>query len=241
MKSMAGNRHETRAGRRIVVQKNGPYIVYGHIPLVRKVQIVSEYGEPLAWAKGEVFATGETYSLCRCGQSRVKPFCDGAHVDSDFDGTEAAPVNTTAERQVTYTGSTGIVVRRDTLLCMDSGFCCTRNADIEKIVRNTADTQVRALVMAMIEHCPSGSLTYCLAEGDPDIEPDLPEQIAVTTEITSAGPITGPLWVTGSIPIERADGQAFETRPRVTLCRCGLSKLHPLCDGTHRTMGIKED
>ena len=56
----------------------------------------------------------------------------------------------------------------------------------------------------------------------------------VTTEITSDGPIDGPLWVTGHIPVERADGQPMETRNRVTLCNCGKSKNKPLCDGSHR-------
>jgi hypothetical protein len=105
------------------------------------------------------------------------------------------------------------------------------------MVPQTADTQVRAQIMAMIERCPSGSYTYSVQDGGPDIEPDLPQQIAVTTEITSDSPIAGPLWVTGNIPVERADGQPFETRNRVTLCCCGLSKTKPLCDGTHRAMG----
>jgi hypothetical protein len=86
----------------------------------------------------------------------------------------------------------------------------------------------------MVERCPSGSLTYAMAAGEPDIEPDLPQQIAVTTETTFEGPIDGSLWVTGNIPVERADGQPFETRNRVTLCNCGRSNSKPLCDGAHR-------
>ena len=108
------------------------------------------------------------------------------------------------------------------------------------MIPDTADTQVRAQVMAMIEHCPSGGTTYSIEESGADIEPDLPRQVAVTTEITSDGPIAGPLWVTGRIPIERADRQPLETRNRVTLCRCGLSRNKPLCDGRHRAMGITE-
>ena len=140
-----------------------------------------------------------------------------------------------------YDGGTNIVVRRDDYLCTGSGFCANRVTDIERMVPDTHDTQVRAQVMAMIDHCPSGSLVYSVEEGEADIEPDLPRQIAVTTEITWAGPIVGPLWVTGNIPVERADGQPFETRNRVTLCRCGLSGEKPLCDGTHRGVGVTEE
>jgi len=232
---------DTNNAKKIVAQKNGPYVVHGDVPLVRKVQVVSEHGEPLTWKKGEPIETSGSYTLCSCGHSSEKPFCDGVHARIDFDGTESADTSVTAERQVTYPGGTKIVVKRDYSLCTDSGFCGNRITDIQKMVPDTDDTQVRAQVMAMIERCPSGSFTYSIEEGEADIEPDLPQQVAVTTEITSDGPIAGPLWVTGNIPIERADGQPLETRNRVTLCRCGLSRNKPLCDGTHRTMGIVED
>jgi CDGSH-type Zn-finger protein len=221
--------------KRIEIQCDGPFKVYGSIPLVTKIQIVSEYGEPLSWKKGETLpAKGSYYELCRCGHSGKKPFCDGTHNEIDFDGTESADIRTTAERRVTYEGGTQIVVRRDHSLCMDSGFCGMRLTDIEKLVPATDDTQVRALVIAMIEHCPSGALTYSIEEDGADIEPDYPQQIAITTEITADGPIPGPLWVTGNIPVQRSDGRPLETRNRVTLCNCGLSKCKPLCDGSHR-------
>jgi CDGSH-type Zn-finger protein len=88
--------------------------------------------------------------------------------------------------------------------------------------------------MAMIDRCPSGTYSYSMTKDGEDVEADLPAQIAQTVEITSEGPIEGPLWVTGYIPVERADGKTFEMRNRVTLCNCGESKKKPLCDGTHR-------
>jgi CDGSH-type Zn-finger protein len=39
--------------------------------------------------------------------------------------------------------------------------------------------------------------------------------------------------VRGCIPIESADGTLWETRNRVTLCRCGKSQNMPFCDGSH--------
>ena len=43
--------------QKIVIRPNASYKVLGGIPLVRKVQIVSEYGEPLAWKKEETIPT----------------------------------------------------------------------------------------------------------------------------------------------------------------------------------------
>jgi CDGSH-type Zn-finger protein len=224
----------TAPKQKIEVEFDGPYRVEGNIPLVRKTQVVSEFGEPLTWQKEQTIETSGSYNLCRCGQSHDKPFCDCTHLEIGFDGTEAADTGKTAERQVTFEGGAGITVKRDYSLCMESGFCGNRRTNIEKMIAQTTDPQVRAQIMAMIERCPSGSYVYSVQEGGPEIEPDLPIQIAVTTEITDEGAIEGPLWVTGNVPIVRSDSQPFETRNRVTLCSCGLSKTKPLCDGTHR-------
>ena len=234
---MATNGNRDTEEKKIVIEYAGPYQVHGNIPLVRKIQIVSEHGEPLTWKKEGTIETKGKYDLCRCGQSRDKPICDATHCEIDFDSTETADTATTATRQETL-GGAQIVVKRDTSLCSESGFCGTRFAKIEKLVAETNNTDIRSQVIAMIERCPSGSLTYALTTDPADIEPDLPQQIAVTTEITAEGPIDGPLWVTGNIPIERSDGQPLETRNRVTLCSCGRSKNKPLCDGAHR---LKKD
>jgi len=228
-------------GKRIVVIKNGPYSVEGDVPLVVKTQVVSEHGEPLTWRKDGAIAVSQGgYDLCRCGRSSIMPFCDGTHKKVGFDGTETADTDVTEARSMEFPNGTRIVVKGDPSLCMQSGFCGLRDADMSQLVAATRDTKVRSLVIAMVERCPSGSLTYRIEVDGPDIEPDLPLQVAVTTEITSDGPIAGPLWVMGGIPVERSDGQPFETRNRVTLCSCGHSGSKPLCDGTHRDLAQRE-
>jgi len=227
--------------RRIVVIKNGPYSVEGDITLVSKTQVVSEQGEPLTWQKDGAIAVSEgEYHLCRCGQSSHEPFCDGTHRKVGFDGTESADTGMTETRAIEFPHGTCIVVKKDSSLCMQSGYCGFSDAGLGQLVAATHDTKVRSLVMAMVERCPSGALTYRIEANGPNIEPDLPQQVAVTTEITSDGPIAGPLWVSGGIPVERSDGQPFETRNRVTLCNCGHSGSKPLCDGTHRDMAQRE-
>ncbi len=109
-----------------------------------------------------------------------------------------------------------------------------RNTGIVRLTAESEDTLKRSLAIAMIERCPSGALTYQLDPDEPEIEPDLPQEIAETFEITSHGSIRGPLWVTGYLKIKRSDGLPFAARNRVTLCCCGNSRNKPLCDGTHR-------
>ena len=217
--------------QRITVQPNGPYIVSGNVPLVRKSEVISEHGEPLTWRKDEVLQTGERYKLCRCGQSSAKPFCDGSHRHADFDGSEVADAGNISEREVIYEG-TRIFVKDDRSVCIHSGFCGDRITNVWKMTQDSHDTQVRARIMSMIERCPSGALSYSLEGDGENLEPDLPVEIAITPD--------GALWVSGGIPVERADGQPLEVRNRVTLCRCGGSNNKPLCDGTHKKIGFSE-
>lgn len=59
---------ETKPG--ITIKRNGPYVVTG-------ITVFTN-------SKGEPIATKEVMSLCRCGQSQTKPFCDGTHRENGF-------------------------------------------------------------------------------------------------------------------------------------------------------------
>ena len=225
---------ETKPKKYIDVEADGPYTVHGDIPLVRKIQVVSEQGEPLTWKKQGEIPTAEGYSLCRCGHSESFPFCDSSHNWVDFDGSENAPTNTFAERSFDYPGGSKLIIHFDLDLCTESGFCGNRDRALAEMAAETDDIHVRTEAIHMVEHCPAGALTLRFAGDDSDTEVDLPQQIAVTTEIVAEGAIRGPLWVTGGIQVFRSDGQPLERRNRVTLCNCGHSQIKPLCDGSHR-------
>jgi CDGSH-type Zn-finger protein len=215
--------------RKVIVQPNGPYVVRGGIPLVRKSPVMSEHGEPLTWKKEETLTDQSNYLLCRCGNSSEKPFCDGTHSWTPFDGTETADTSSVDSRATVYNG-TRIALQDDHSMCMHAGFCGNAITNVWKMIEQSDDSRVRGHLMAMIERCPSGTLAYALEPEGENLEPDLPVEIAVTPD--------GALWVSGGITVERSDGQPFETRNRVTLCRCGNSKNKPLCDGTHKEIGF---
>ncbi|TMI26603.1 iron-binding protein, partial [Candidatus Bathyarchaeota archaeon] len=76
--------------RKIVISKDGPYIVSGGIPLTMEIIEPNAEGLSWNWKTAKSFKTSREYKLCRCGQSKNKPFCDGSHTDVSFDGREAA-------------------------------------------------------------------------------------------------------------------------------------------------------
>jgi CDGSH-type Zn-finger protein len=50
----------------------------------------------------------------------------------------------------------------------------------------------------------------------------------------------GPVLVRGRVRLIGADGVELEHRREpIALCRCGKSRLRPLCDGTHKLIGFR--
>jgi len=215
----------------IAVRPDGPYIVRGGIPLVRKSQVMSEHGEPLVWKDEGTISTEGVYRLCRCGQSKSKPFCDGAHTQVEFDGTELADTGPISARSKTRRSSK-IHIQYEHSVCVHSGFCRDRLSDIWQMRKESQDPQVLARIIDKIDNCPSGALAYTLEPDGEMIEPELDKEVTVIPD--------GPLWITGGVPVERSDGHPLESRNRVTLCRCGASAIKPLCDGTHKEIGFSD-
>ena len=96
----------------IEVRENGPYVVHGDIPLIRKKRITGKKGEAIAWQKTKTHESDTIYELCRCGKSANKPFCDGTHDRINFDGTETARTSKISETQEILQGD-GVRVKVD--------------------------------------------------------------------------------------------------------------------------------
>jgi CDGSH-type Zn-finger protein len=64
---------------RIRVRDDGPLILEG------ECEIVDAQGNPFPLPTNK-----PTVALCRCGQSAIKPFCDGAHKACGFSARERA-------------------------------------------------------------------------------------------------------------------------------------------------------
>ena len=58
---------------KIVVTKNGPYLVSGNVPLAIQVITPNEEGASWDWVQGQTFKVEASCALCRCGHSRNKP------------------------------------------------------------------------------------------------------------------------------------------------------------------------
>jgi CDGSH-type Zn-finger protein len=210
------------------VLPDGPYAVSGRVSLSEQIIVVDTNGEAAAWRAGRRYRVQNTYSLCRCGRSAARPFCDGTHARIGFDGTETASRATYLEQSRLVEGPELDLTDAEAL-CASARFC-DRGEGTWKLTLHSRRPEAKQLAIEEAGLCPSGRLVAWAKEGGA-IEPGFRPSIGLV-EDPQAG-VSGPVWVRGLIPIESAAGKLWETRNRVTLCRCGRSRNKPFCDGSH--------
>lgn len=213
---------------KVVIAKDGPYFVKGGLPLESETIVTDTLGQSVAWEKtGDIPVSG-TYSLCRCGKTKRKPFCDGIHQEIGFDGHEVAQRKPYAEQAVVFEGPELVLLDAERL-CSYSRFC-DRTGGIWHLTEKSDHAKARRVAIEEARDCPSGRLVLRDKQGKL-LEPELAPSISVTEDPKKR--CLGPIRLKGGIKLESADGSVWETRNRVTLCRCGQSYNKPFCDGTH--------
>jgi CDGSH-type Zn-finger protein len=222
--------NNTKSEEEIRVTKNGPYIVSGGIPLFGMTIQCDSQGIPAKWVKDENLPTSNTYALCRCGQSKNKPFCDSTHSKIHFDGTETSD-NMPFEDMAKVIDGPALKLKDAEILCASARFC-HRGGDIWKQIPKSDNPKIKKNSVENSCDCPSGRLVVIDKATGKTIEPTLQRSIAFIIDpvVPDDSP---PLWVRGRIPIYSAEGKLYEIRNRVTICRCGKSTNKPFCDSSH--------
>jgi len=223
---MTGKDHPTA---KIVVSKDGPYLVSGGLPLVEQIIVTNEEGESLEYRDGRTYPPAERYALCRCGHSGNKPFCDNTHKRVGFDGTETAS-HEAYDTQAKAIEGPALVLTDVEALCAFARFCDPKG-QIWNLVQQPDDPETRKIIEHEAGHCPSGRLVVWDRETNKPIEPEFAPSIGLIED--TAKQVRGPIWARGGITVVSADGEPYEVRNRVTLCRCGRSNNKPFCDGSH--------
>ncbi len=221
---------------KIQIQKNGPYLVSGNTPLLPAIIKCGDSGIPTAWLIGQIIETRQKYLLCRCGQSKSKPFCDGNHLKANFDGTETSD-NKPFEEMVKVIDGPELKLKDAEIFCASARFC-HRGGDIWQEIPKSDQPEIKKNSINNACDCPSGRLEVSDKKTGKTIEPLLEKSIGCI-EDPSKG-VHGPLWIRGEIPIFSAEGKPYEVRNRITLCRCGKSTNKPFCDSSHYPEGERE-
>jgi CDGSH-type Zn-finger protein len=214
---------------KITVSKNGPYLVTGRVPIVVAEICNDNEGYCRTWKIVDRYPVQEQCALCRCGHSENRPFCDGIHAKTRFNGTETAG-------NEPYLSHPEIIRGPELELTDYHGLCvharfCMRAGGIWNLTEQSGIPEARDTAIEEASNCPSGRLVIRDLRSGELVEPVLEKSI-VCIEYPAKGE-HGPLWVRGGIPVVSANGKPYKVRNRVTLCRCGRSHNKPFCDGSH--------
>jgi uncharacterized Fe-S cluster protein YjdI len=96
------------------------------------------------------------------------------------------------------------------------------------------------------DECPTDALTWKWNKDLTEAEKSYSSNRLKTEEKVPAPPATeimiienGPAIVKGNFNMKKTGGEMIDTTNQVAICRCGGSKNHPFCDGSHLVNGFK--
>ena len=225
--------HPAPASFYIKIVADGPYLVSGNPPLDQEIILPDEDGASWIYRKGNMeFKEQEPMALCRCGASKNKPYCDGSHRHHDWDPVETAPFEKILETAEVIEGPE-ISISDNERYCAFARFCDAKGR-VWNIVQEATTPDEIELAKREAAHCPAGRLMIWDNKSQRPYEPKLLPSLSLLED--PGIKVSGPIWVKGGIRIESSNGESYEIRNRVTLCRCGQSRNKPFCDGTHASM-----
>jgi CDGSH-type Zn-finger protein len=198
---------------------NGPYLV--------------EQLDDLRGTRGDGLETKPVMALCRCGGSASKPFCDGTHRTNGF--SDARLTDGSADKLESYRAR-GITIHDNRSICAHAGRCTEGLPAVFKYKSEPwiePDAAAVAQILDIVRKCPSGALS-CTVDGA-DVDARDPGRPSITVSKD------GPYEVSGGAQLLEATWAQGASTDRYTLCRCGGSKNKPFCDGTHWSIGFKDE
>lgn len=164
-------------------------------------------------------------NLCRCGETKDKPFCDGSHCSKGIDSSKRP--DRAEYKWKDYRGEK-ITVHFNLGVCSHDGSCVKMLPAVFNVNRRPwimSDAATPEEIISVIHKCPSGALAYTVEgtthkhtyNGAPKIRTQHKGQIE--------------LW--GGIEIKDDQGTQPEAADHYVLCGCGCSKNKPFCTGEH--------
>ena len=196
---------------KIVPKHDGPYLVTG----CKALRGLSD---------GKEYAAEGTVALCRCGGSSNKPYCDGTHAKIGFRGLKEP--DRVPDGREDHVGQ-AVTIHDNRGVCAHAARCSDGLKSVFRLQQEPwidPDGASAGEVIATVEQCPSGALSYSVDGVEHrDLEGE-PMMLIVPN---------GPYAVRGGADLQDVEWGENQSREHFTLCRCGKSKNKPFCSGAH--------
>jgi CDGSH-type Zn-finger protein len=183
-------------------------------------------------SRGEPLRVEPVMALCRCGGSANKPYCDGTHRKIGFSGARLG--DGAEDRREDYRAGR-LTIHDNRALCAHAGRC---TAGLAAVFQYGSEPWIDAggappeAVIATVRQCPSGALSYSI-DGVEQRDQERAPAITVTKD--------GPYAIVGGVELQGQSWGSGASREHYTLCRCGASRNKPFCDGSHDSIGFKDE
>lgn len=212
---------------RILVSTNGPYLV------TNPTQMCDYLGQELPVCP--------LLALCRCGESAIKPLCDGSHARIGFTG-EKDPKRV-PDRRDSYVGQQ-VTVLDNRGVCQHAGYCSDRLPEAFRVHQEPfvapSGGRMDEIIRA-VRDCPSGALSFAVDGEEARDAVDYHGTRSPGIDVSRDGPYR----IVGGIPLVDHDGADVPrnqgaSREHYALCRCGHSQNKPFCSGMHWYVEFKD-
>lgn len=184
------------------------------------------YFPVLKTAEGAEIEPGKKVFLCRCGASKNKPFCDGAHVAAGY-----TDENVCANDKLQNFEAPGITVHFNRSICSGASECVHNLPAVFKSASEDWIHPGEASVEEVIDtvrKCPSGALTFTI-DGKTEINRANENSVRIVKN--------GPYEIKGPVEFEAPKWSRNASQTNFALCRCGKSRNAPFCDYAHGEQG----
>ena len=231
---------QLREKPKIVLLPNGPYLLIDDMEPKLVENLKNSKGEPLLAIRG--------VSLCRCGASNNKPFCDGTHGKIGFSSENKKEVaensnghHIAKDKRKNYVGKR-ITIHDNRKICSHAAECVNNLPSVFKMNARpwiNPDAAEIEEIINTIRKCPSGALSYSI---DGIEYRDQNERKPMVT-VSKDGPyhVTGRINLIGDDDNNNIQWAEESSKEHYVLCRCGASNNKPFCDGMRRLINFKDD
>ncbi|HWD08263.1 MAG TPA: CDGSH iron-sulfur domain-containing protein [Actinomycetota bacterium] len=220
-------RHTAGIAERILVSTNGPYLV------TNPTRMCDYLGQELPVCP--------LLALCRCGESAIKPLCDGSHARVGFTGDKDP--KRVPDRRDSYVGQQ-VTVLDNRGVCQHAGFCSDRLPEAFRVHQEPfiapSGGRMDEIIRA-VRDCPSGALSFAVDGEEARDAVDYHGTRSPGIDVSRDGPYR----IVGGIPLVDHDGDDVPrnqgaSREHYALCRCGHSQNKPFCSGMHWYVEFKD-